>query len=200
MVLFAIIVTPVWFVLNKGDSASQRPPLTTNTAANRDVTNTNTAANINTNTTANRNSNTTANFNGAVSPDLQFSSLDNARMRLIDFEGRVVLLTFWATWSEASRTEIPALNELHKKYESRGLSVIGLLKDDKVESVRELQRQIPQDYLIGFRALTIEEQLPAATLPTSYLIDRHGRVRKKMVGAQSLEALEDAIVPLIDER
>jgi peroxiredoxin len=131
--------------------------------------------------------------------DAQFVSLDGKRLRLRDFRGRLVLLNFWATTNISSRAQIPVLNELQKNYVARGLTVIGISRDDAAEKVREFQKEIPQDYLVGLGGQEIERQLET-TLPTSYIIDRRGQVRKKLIGPQTREAFEAAIATLISER
>jgi len=181
MLLLVMILAPAFFMM-KNKRIDSEPPLS---GSNPIPKNNNTTANVN------------SDFES--DPDGQFASINGGKVRLKDFRGRVVLLNFWATGNALSRNEIPILNDLQKTHGPRGLSVIGLSKNDTADQVRQFQQEIPQDYLIGFHGREIEAQLPASTLPTTYIIDRRGRVRKKMIGTQSRAAFEAAIEPLINE-
>lgn len=189
MVLLAIVIAPVLFVLNP------------RTSPNISVANKNSNANPPTTGAAPNLNGTTANMttDSQLVPDGQFVSVDGKRMRLRDFRGRFVLLNLWSTASVSSQTEILVLNELQKKYAPLGLTVIGLAKDDTAESVRQFQRQVPQDYLVGLGGQEIEAHLSSTTLPTSYIIDQRGQVRKKLVGPQTRETFEAAISPLLKD-
>lgn len=185
MVLLVMIIAPAFFIMNNSRKASESPTV----GSAPILKNSNTTANNNTNINSDIESN----------PDGQFASINGETVRLKDFRGRVVILNFWATWNAISRSEIPILNDLQKTYGPRGLSVIGLSKDDTADQVRQFQKEVPQDYLVGLHDREIETQLPAPNLPTTYILDRRGRVRKKMIGKQSRAAFEAAIKPLINE-
>jgi cytochrome c biogenesis protein CcdA/thiol-disulfide isomerase/thioredoxin len=135
----------------------------------------------------------------APAPDVQFTKLDGSAFRLNDLKGRVVLLNFWATWCVPCRNEIPSLSAMQKDLDSRGLSVIGVSYDDTVDLVQEFQKDIPQSYQIVLGGREVGSQLPASPLPTTYIIDRQGRIREKMIGERTRSAFETVIKPLLDE-
>jgi cytochrome c-type biogenesis protein len=134
-----------------------------------------------------------------AAPDVQFSKLDGSLLKLKDLRGRVVLLNFWATWCIPCRSEIPSLSAMQKDLESRGLSVIGVSYDDTADLVREFQKDIPQSYQIVLGGREVGADLPASPLPTTYIIDRQGRIREKIIGERTREAFEASIKPLLDE-
>jgi cytochrome c-type biogenesis protein len=142
---------------------------------------------------------TNVNANFPAAPDVQFTKLDGSAMRLNDLKGRVVLLNFWATWCVPCRNEIPSLSAMNKDLESRGLSVVGVSYDDTADLVQEFQKDIPQSYQIVLGGRDVGSQLPASPLPTTYIIDRQGRIRDKLIGERSREAFEAVIKPLLDE-
>ena len=84
--------------------------------------------------------------------------------------------------------------------ESRGLSVIGVSYDDTSDLVREFQKDIKQEYAIVLGGKEVGSQLPASPLPTTYIIDRQGRIRDKLIGERTREAFEAVIKPLLDEQ
>ena len=142
---------------------------------------------------------TTTASNFPAAPDVQFTKLDGTVMRLADLRGRVVLLNFWATWCGPCRNEIPSLSGMQKDLEARGLIVVGVSYDDTADLVRRFQKDIPQSYQIVLGGREVDSQLPSQPLPTTYIIDRQGRIREKMIGEKTRVAFEAAINPLLDE-
>ena len=94
-------------------------------------------------------------------------------------KGRVVYVDFWASWCVPCRLSMPALDALHKKHSGAGLTVIGVNKDTSAEDAQRFLKRVP----VGF-ALARDEQDAVAkafdvkAMPSGYLIDRKGVVRK----------------------
>src|SRR5437667_7708720 len=137
--------------------------------------------------------------NFVTAPDVQFTKLDGNTLRLKELRGRVVLLNFWATWCIPCRSEIPSLSAMQKDLDSRGLSVIGVSYDDTADLIQQFQKDIPQSYQIVLGGRDVGSQLRASPLPTTYIIDRQGRIREKMIGERTRAAFETVIKPLLDE-
>src|SRR5438552_3093260 len=137
--------------------------------------------------------------NFAPAPDVQFTKLDGSPLRLKDLRGRVVLLNFWATWCIPCRSEIPSLSAMQKDFESRGLSIIGVSYDDTADLVQQFQKDIPQSYQVVLGGREVGADLPAAPLPTTYIIDREGRIREKIIGERTRTQFESSIKPLLEE-
>src|SRR5438309_3481872 len=132
-------------------------------------------------------------------PDVQFTKLDGSPLHLKDLRGRVVLLNFWATWCIPCRSEIPSLSAMQKDFESRGLSIIGVSYDDTADLVQQFQKDIPQSYQVVLGGREVGADLPAAPLPTTYIIDREGRIREKIIGERTRAQFESSIKPLLEE-
>ena len=132
-------------------------------------------------------------------PDVQFTKLDGSLLHLKDLRGRVVLLNFWATWCIPCRSEIPSLSAMEKDFESRGLSIIGVSYDDTADLVQQFQKDIPQSYQVVLGGREVGADLPAAPLPTTYIIDREGRIREKIIGERTRTQFESSIKPLLEE-
>jgi len=132
-------------------------------------------------------------------PQVELSSLDGRRLKLSSFRGRVVLLNFWATWCAPCRTEIPELNGLQHDLEASGLTVVGVSWDDSADSVREFQKEIPQDYTVLLGGEDVQDKFAGIrSLPTTYIIDREGNVRQRIIGARDRTQFEAALKPVID--
>ncbi len=143
----------------------------------------------------------TANNNAyAPAPELDLPTLDGKQLRLSDLRGRVVLLNFWATWCLPCRSEIPELNAMQRDLEKSGLTVIGVSWDDTLDGLKEFQTDLKQDYTILLNGEEVQEKFGGIpSLPTTYIIDREGRIRQKIIGARDREGFEAAIKPLLDE-
>ena len=132
-------------------------------------------------------------------PQVELSSLDGQRLKLSSFRGRVVLLNFWATWCAPCRTEIPELNGLQHDLEASGLTVVGVSWDDSADGVREFQKELPQDYTVLLGGEGVQDEFAGIrSLPTTYIIDREGNVRQRIIGARDRTQFEAALKPIIN--
>jgi len=133
-------------------------------------------------------------------PDVEFQTLDGKPYRLSDLRGRVVLLNFWATWCLPCRNEIPEFNEMLREYEAKGFTVVGVTSHDAVEDVRNFQQDVAQDYTVLLGAEDTPEKFQNGPgLPVTYIIDREGRVREKIIGARDRAGFEAVVKPMLDE-
>ncbi len=134
-------------------------------------------------------------------PQVELSSLEGQRLKLSDFHGRVVLLNFWATWCGPCRAEIPELNKLQRDFQASGLAVIGVSWDDSAAGVREFQKEIRQDYTVLLGGEDAQDKFEAIrSLPSTYVIDREGRIRQKIIGARDRAQFEAVLKPLLNEQ
>lgn len=135
----------------------------------------------------------------ASAPEFTLPDLDGQLVRLADFQGKVLLLDFWATWCGPCRMEIPHFKQLTEKYGSRGFIVVGVAMDEKgAEVVRPFvtENGISYRVVIG-DAYTARRYGGVQALPTTFLIDRNGHLVKKYVGYRDLETFEEDITPLL---
>lgn len=133
-------------------------------------------------------------------PDVEFQTLAGAPFRLKDVQGQVVLLNFWATWCIPCREEIPELNALQHELQSKGLKVIGASTEDSAEGVNSYQAEVAKfEYEVLLGGADAKSKLEHPQLPTTYLIDRQGRIRQKIIGARDKAGWEAAVKPLLEE-
>jgi cytochrome c-type biogenesis protein len=141
-----------------------------------------------------------ANSNFEPVPDVEFQTLAGKPFHLKELQGQVVLLNFWATYCIPCREEIPALNALQQELQSQGLKIVGASLDDTVDGVNEYQKEVAKfeyDVLLGGSDAKVK--FAQSVLPTTYLIDRQGRIRQKIIGAKDKAGWEAAIKPLLAE-
>ena len=114
-------------------------------------------------------------------------TLDNKqRATLADYEGKVVVLDFYATWCEPCRAETPRLVQLQKQYQPQGLQVIGLNvggADDR-DQVPGYAREFGIQYPLGFPDDEFADSFLGdnQNIPQAFVFDRNGKLVKRFVG------------------
>jgi len=123
---------------------------------------------------------------------------------LDQFRGKVVILDFWATWCGPCRMEIPGFINLQKKYHDQGLEVVGVSLDPITpQGNAALVGPFMQKFNINYTILMVNN--PAATagydysrgIPTTYIVDREGRIAKQHIGAIGESVFEEEIKQLL---
>jgi thiol-disulfide isomerase/thioredoxin len=138
--------------------------------------------------------------NFELAPDVQFQTLTGQQFTLGQLRGNVVLLNFWATYCIPCREEIPVLNAMQHELESRGLKIIGASLEDNVADIESYQKDVRKfDYQVLVGGDAAKARFGGTVLPTTYLIDRDGRIRQKIIGARDRAGWEAAVKPLLDE-
>jgi cytochrome c-type biogenesis protein len=136
-----------------------------------------------------------------TAPDVAFQTLAGKPFRLSELHGQVVLLNFWATYCIPCREEIPALNSLQHDLEAQGLKVVGASLDDDAASVISYQKEVRKfEYEVLLGGSDAKTRFEQSVLPTTYLIDRLGRIRQKIIGARDRATWEAAVKPLLAEQ
>jgi thiol-disulfide isomerase/thioredoxin len=100
-----------------------------------------------------------------------------------DWRGKVTIVNFWATWCGPCRAEIPDLVALQKKYGAY-LRIVGISQDEApAEIVKRFAAEHQMNYPVVMSTPELERAFPGIyALPTSYLLDREGRIVQKHVG------------------
>jgi thiol-disulfide isomerase/thioredoxin len=117
-------------------------------------------------------------------PDFDLPTLAGERVRLGQFRGKVVLLNFWATWCVPCRTEIPAIEALFQRHREQGLEVIAI-NLDKISpaGVEAFLKEVKVTFRVVLDpSWSTTHAYGVVGLPTTYLIDRAGRVVVREVG------------------
>ena len=133
-----------------------------------------------------------------VAPKFQLSDTSGKALNLGDFQGKVVLTDFWATWCTPCRWAIPDLVELQEKYRARGFRVIGISMDDDVGPVRNFYKRFQMNYPVAMGGDSLGDLYSGIDgLPTTFLIGRDGRIRNKHVGARGMDFFEPKVRDLL---
>lgn len=124
---------------------------------------------------------------GSRAPSFDATSIDGAPFRMADLRGKVIVLNYWATWCAPCRREMPALQRVHEQLGPRGLKLVAISTDDApTHDVREYAKAmgltIPIIHDVAPHAL--ENLYLVQGLPTTFIIDKKGRIALKVMGAR----------------
>jgi len=142
---------------------------------------------------------------GSPAPGFRLRALDGTEFSSSQFQGSVVVLDLWATWCEPCVADLPMFNRLTEKYGGRGLKVIGVaVESGWAQDIRPhvAKHGIKYPVLVGDDDIVEKYQLIG--FPTTYLIDRDGKIAKKYIGtldgkeAQKESDMEREIQRLLD--
>ena len=128
---------------------------------------------------------------GSSAPTFQATDLKTGqRLTLADFKGQVVLLNVWATWCEPCKVEMPSLEQLEKEVGPQGLKIVAVSIDEGGDDV---VRQFARDYGLTFQILhdqsgKIQRIYQTTGVPESFVINRQGKIVKKVIGAADWDA------------
>lgn len=139
---------------------------------------------------------------GQRRPDYTLGTAEGSRVSASDFDGRVVLVNFWATWCTPCREEMPMLMDLRRRHFEQGLEVVGIALDD-VQRARDFAAELGIEYpiLVGSTDVMATMRLygnDSGVLPYSVLVDRDGIVRWTLLGALDAPKLRREIEALLD--
>ncbi|HEB56929.1 MAG TPA: TlpA family protein disulfide reductase [Gammaproteobacteria bacterium] len=134
-------------------------------------------------------------------PDFSLRDLDGKLQSIDNWNGKVIMVNFWASWCPPCRREIPAFIRLYKNYQKQGLVILGVAIDD-TQSVRDFADSTGINYpvLLGEEggieiSSAYGNQLGA--LPFTVIINREGRIIRTHPGELSYKQAEALIKPLL---
>lgn len=146
-----------------------------------------------------------ANGNGVavspVRPLFKLKDLDGKVRDVKEWDGKVLMINFWATWCPPCRKEIPAFVELQEKYEAKGFKILGIALDEK-QAVIDFTDPMGINYPI----LMADQDGPVLSkaygnrlgvLPYTVIVDRQGNIIHRLKSELSFKQAESLILPLL---
>jgi thiol-disulfide isomerase/thioredoxin len=132
---------------------------------------------------------------GNVAPDFELQTLDGKNLKLSDLRGKAVLLNFWATYCGPCKIEMPWFVELQNEYGPQGFQIIGVAMDDaSTEDIAKFAKEMGVNYpiLLGKESVGVSYGGVNA-LPTTFFLDRDGKLIAREFGLQSRSVFVDHI-------
>jgi peroxiredoxin len=145
---------------------------------------------------------TTAVVAGHLAPDFELKDINGKMVKLSDFRGKAVVLNFWATWCPPCKTEIPWFEDLQDKYGNQGLAIVGVALDDASDKeIAEFAKDMKMNYpvLIG-KEETSDLYGGVEALPTTFYIDRSGKIMTSIPGLVDQREIEANIVKALNSK
>jgi peroxiredoxin len=141
-----------------------------------------------------------AESNRKAAPPFALKDAEGKTVSLEDYKGKVVLLNFWATWCGPCKIEIPWFMDFEQKYKDRGFAVVGVSMDE--EGWKVVKPYLAEEK-INYRVLLGNDSVGTLyggvdSLPTTFVIDRDGRIAATHIGLVSKSDYQDEILELLE--
>ncbi|HSJ07966.1 MAG TPA: TlpA disulfide reductase family protein [Longimicrobiales bacterium] len=138
---------------------------------------------------------------GDAAPEFVLPTLGSEPVALASLRGNVVLVNFWASWCPPCRVEMPGFDRVYRERKDDGFVIVGIATDVHAETAI---RQFVADHNISYpialgSAQVIRDYGGVNRLPESYLVDREGRIRHRVIGYFAEPALRAAVDRLLRE-
>jgi thiol-disulfide isomerase/thioredoxin len=138
---------------------------------------------------------------GKAAPDFTLESLEGKSVTLSAYRGQAVLLNFWATWCGPCKIEMPWFVELQKEYGPQGLQIVGVAMDaESKDEVEKFVKEMGVNYTILMGKDAVGQQYGGVdVLPTTFFIDRDGKIISREFGLQSRSLFVDNIKKALNQ-
>jgi peroxiredoxin len=134
-------------------------------------------------------------------PEFSLENMDGQRVRLSDFRGNVVIVTFWAAWSPDSKRQMRELKQLNNQYADQNVEIIGIsVNEGGAERIRPFVRENGLNYTILIADTGVKKDYGGVgSLPTIFVIDQEGNIYKEYNKYQGKHILELDIEKLLED-
>ena len=139
---------------------------------------------------------------GSRLPDFSVKDFQGLEISSSDFRGKVLLVDVWATWCQPCKKEMPGYQKLLDHYGSRGFAVLGLKATMMMDTEDPMQfaREVGVHYPLAIASPRATEALGGILgLPTTFLYDRQGILRYKVIGFEYTSVIEAQLKPLLGD-
>jgi thiol:disulfide interchange protein/peroxiredoxin len=140
---------------------------------------------------------------GTASPSVvtKFSNTDGRPLDPAAFNGKVLVVNFWATYCGPCIKEIPSFNQLHKDYAGKGVAILGVGMDEEGASlVTPFLKKHPMDYQVALGDAAVTKEYNLEALPVTLVFDRTGKQIKRFEGLTPEDELRAAVAQSLSSR
>ncbi len=136
-----------------------------------------------------------------VAPEVKVVLLDGRQTSLEQLRGKVVLVNFWATWCPYCRHEMSDMARFYRDTRAQGFEILALSQDESPDPVRQFMAKQGYHFPVAMAESGYAFVFGGVSrLPTSFLIDRRGRIRYRISGQVYYGRLESLVKPLLEEK
>ena len=127
---------------------------------------------------------------GGPAPPFALEGLDGSEVSLAALDGKVVVLNFWASWCQPCRLEMPDFQKAWEEHRDQGVVFVGIAVDDLASEASRFAQQVGVTYPLALDATgDVARAYALRGLPSTYFIDRQGKLVSKLVGLANQGAL-----------
>jgi thiol-disulfide isomerase/thioredoxin len=122
---------------------------------------------------------------GKKGPEFTLPSVAKGNVSLKSLKGKIVVLDFWAVWCGPCTDSMPFFQKLQDTYRAQGLEVVGLHVNDRVPPTPEVKTFLDElgvKYKNVLSTSEVDDSYLVYAMPTTYVLDREGVVRKRHIG------------------
>lgn len=135
---------------------------------------------------------------GKQAPNFQLTTLDGKKVTLADYQGKKVILNFWATWCPPCRAEMPHMQTYYEEQaeqENVVILAVNLTTEDKgLAEIEDFVDEFGLEFSIPMDAKgDVGATYQTISIPTSYMIDTKGRIQHKVVGPMDISMMEQFV-------
>jgi len=135
---------------------------------------------------------------GDPAPPIQLTDQAGKVFSLAALKGQVVLVDFWASWCGPCRKSLPELGGLQDRFASQGVKVVGISLDEDTDAFTAFLERVPLRFTILHDSTGRSgEAFSVVAMPTTFLIDRQGRIAARFEGGTHLEEEAKAVTALL---
>lgn len=140
-------------------------------------------------------------LNGKSAPALTLADLKGNKISLASYKGRPLVVDFWATWCGPCKVEIPWFEKLHDQYAGQGLEILGVSTDDldrddaaklftQKRDIADFVSKMHMNYPVLLGEDAVEDKWGIDAMPTTFFIDRNGKIVASTVGLAPRAVIE----------
>jgi len=135
---------------------------------------------------------------GTVAPAINGTTIDGSAFHLSDYAGKVVLVDFCATWCPPCQDEVPTLIDLQNTYGANGFTVVSLFVDADTSAVAPYVASNSINYpVLLATSRMVNDYGGISLIPTTYLVDKTGKIAFSVIGETTEDAFKAQITPLL---
>jgi thiol-disulfide isomerase/thioredoxin len=137
-------------------------------------------------------------------PAVHGTTLDGKPLSLADYQGKIIVVNFWASWCAPCRAEAPTMEKIYEENKASGVQFVGVdIKDGKDNAqafLRTFKITYPSLYDQAGQIALAFRDIPPNAVPSTLVIDRQGRIAARAIGSVSYSPLRDVVTRLVAEK